>query len=50
VLDGDAEWFARALRCEGIEQAVEVQLSSTLDVADCDQLITAVLKVAAPPR
>jgi dTDP-4-amino-4,6-dideoxygalactose transaminase len=92
VLDGDAEWFARALCCEGIEarnlgssrdhnvrafwnwrflydaasvpqiklrlpdtaryleQAVDVPLSSTLDAADCDQLITAVRKVAAVAR
>ena len=92
VLDGDAEWFARALCCEGIEarnlgssldhnvrafwnwrflydaasvtqiksrlpdtaryieQAVDVPLSSTLDAADCDQLITAVRKVAAATR
>jgi dTDP-4-amino-4,6-dideoxygalactose transaminase len=92
VLDGDAEWFARALCCEGIEarnlgssqdrnvrafwnwrflygaasvariksrlpdtaryleQAVDVPLSSTLDAADCDQLITALRKVAAASR
>lgn len=93
VLGGDADWFARALCCEGIEarnlgsprdrnvrafwnwrflyaddasaaeiksrlpdtaryleQAVDVPLSSTLDAADCDQLITAVRKVAAAPR
>jgi dTDP-4-amino-4,6-dideoxygalactose transaminase len=92
VLDGDADWFVRALCCEGVEarnlgssrdpnvrafwnwrflygaasvariksrlpdtaryleQAVDVPLSSTLDAADCDQLITAVRKVAAASR
>lgn len=30
-----------------LEQAVDVPLSSTLSVADCDQLITVVRKVAA---
>ena len=88
VPDGDAKWFARALRCEGIdarnlgsdeddnvrvfwnwrflfdtrdvaaikallpntarymEQAVDVPLSSTLTMEDCDHLVEAVRKVA----